>query len=103
MKDNKSRRYVNDNGIFWYYNDELHREDGPALEDRLGNKAWYQYGLLHHINGPAIEYKDGKKQWYIEGVEYTQEAFNQYLIKKQLKENLQKTLPVGSVKNKHKI
>lgn len=49
-----------------YYNDkdELHREDGPAIEEADGDKFWYQNRLLHRLDGPAIEYVDGSKMWY---------------------------------------
>ena len=28
----------------WYLNDELHREDGPAIEWASGTKSWYLKG-----------------------------------------------------------
>jgi len=38
---------VHDNGDkFWYLNDKLHREDGPALEYASGNKYWYLKGKI---------------------------------------------------------
>jgi hypothetical protein len=52
--------------IFWKNeNGELHREDGPAIEDWNGNKEWYLHGELHRRNGPAIEYRDGGKEWWL--------------------------------------
>ena len=33
---------------FWYLNDQLHRENGPAVEDADGSKAYW-------INGEMIE------------------------------------------------
>jgi hypothetical protein len=30
--------------IRWYYDDRLHREDGPALEYMNGLKFWYYHG-----------------------------------------------------------
>ena len=36
---------VYDNGdIYWYLNCELHREDGPAIEEADGYKAWFLNG-----------------------------------------------------------
>ncbi len=61
----------------WYQNGKYHRIDGPAIEFANGYKAWYQNGKCHNLNGPAIEFADGHKSWYIEGVEYTEEEFNQ--------------------------
>lgn len=28
----------------WYVNDQLHREDGPAIEGANGEKSWYLNG-----------------------------------------------------------
>jgi hypothetical protein len=51
----------------WYKNDLLHREDGPAIECADGSKRWYKNDLLHRENGPAIEFKSGAKSWYRNG------------------------------------
>ena len=54
-----------------YFSDEamleLHREDGPAVEDTDGYKEWYIHGKLHREDGPAIEYTNGGKDWFING------------------------------------
>ena len=56
------------NGIkFWYLNDKLHREDGPAMEWADGSKSWYLNDKLHREDGPAIEYANGDKYWYLNG------------------------------------
>ena len=60
----------------WYLNDELHREDGPAIECCSGTKHWYLNDELHRIDGPAIERSDGTNHWYLNGTEYTEEEFN---------------------------
>jgi hypothetical protein len=52
---------------YWYLNDELHREDGPAIEDAEGTKFWYFNGQRHREDGPAIEYRGGGKYWYLNG------------------------------------
>jgi|14BtaG_2_1085337.scaffolds.fasta_scaffold12863_6 hypothetical protein len=49
----------------WYLNDELHREDGPAVEYASGDKRWYLDGKLHREDGPAIEWANGDKWWYL--------------------------------------
>ena len=59
----------------WYLNDELHREDGPAMEYSSGIKEWYLNGRLHREDGPAIENK-GDKFWFLNDEEYTEEGFN---------------------------
>ncbi len=30
--------------IFWFCNDKLHREDGPAVEFQDGSKSWHLHG-----------------------------------------------------------
>ena len=49
---------------YWYLNDKLHREDGPAVEWPTGSKDWYLNGNLHREDGPAVEEPDGTKYWY---------------------------------------
>jgi hypothetical protein len=39
----------------WWLNDELHREDGPAVEDANGYKAWY-------LNGKRVTEEEHKRQ-----------------------------------------
>ena len=48
----------------WYKEGQLHREDGPAIEDIDGDKEWYKEGNLHREDGPAIDYNNGDKYWY---------------------------------------
>jgi len=43
----------------------------------FGTIRWYQNGKCHRLDGPAVEYANGTKYWYIEGVEYSEEQFNQ--------------------------
>ena len=57
----------------WYLNDELHREDGPAMEYANGNKSWYLKGKLHREDGPTVAYVDSGKDWYLNG-NYSTEA-----------------------------
>ena len=52
---------------WWYLNDKLHREDGPAVEWADGSKWWYLNGKRHREDGPAIEWADGSKWWYLNG------------------------------------
>jgi hypothetical protein len=51
----------------YYLNDQLHREDGPAVESANGTKEWYINGLRHREDGPAYEEINGSKGWYING------------------------------------
>lgn len=50
----------------WYQNNQLHREDGPAVE-RPDMEEWFLFGLRHRDNGPAIMWKDGSQSWYKHG------------------------------------
>jgi len=53
---------------YWHNSQgEVHREDGPAVEESDGYKAWYINGEPHREDGPAIECADGRKYWYING------------------------------------
>jgi hypothetical protein len=55
---------------YWYLNDKLHREDGPAVEFKFGTNGWYLNGIRHRLDGPAIEFSDGTKVWMLNGIEY---------------------------------
>lgn len=59
-------RVIFHDAIRWYYNWNLHREDGPAVEWKAGKKEWWMYGRLHREDGPAI-YNNGMKEWYFHG------------------------------------
>ena len=67
---------VDDNGtIFWFINDKLHREDGPAVEHADGSKSWYLSGECHREDGPAIERANGDKYWYLNGEYHREEEY----------------------------
>jgi hypothetical protein len=51
----------------WYINGKLHREDGPAVYTADGYKAWWLNDKLHRVGGPAIEWPDGTKSWWFKG------------------------------------
>lgn len=54
--------------VYWVNDKEqLHREDGPAVEYANGTKEWCINGKLHRENGPAVEYANGTKQWWVNG------------------------------------
>jgi hypothetical protein len=60
---------IDEFGTKAWYNDaeELHREDGPALEFNYGTNYWYFNGELHRSDGPAVNFSNGVKYWYIHG------------------------------------
>ena len=68
---------VSDNGDKeWYFNDGLHREDGPAIEWADGSKSWYLNGKRHREDGPAVENADGTKKWFLNDENLTEAEFN---------------------------
>ena len=65
---------VNSDGTkFWYFNGQLHREDGPAIEYANGFKYWYLNGKPHREDGPAFEWANGDKEWWLKGEKVTEE------------------------------
>ena len=61
---------------YWYLNGKRHREDGPAIEYQDGDKIWYLNGKVHREDGPALEWSDGTKFWYLNGKRLTEQEFN---------------------------
>ncbi len=64
---------------FWYKNDKLHRDGGPAVLSILGDKFWYQDNELHRLDGPAVEIEGGHKAFYFQGKQvhvFSQEEFD---------------------------
>lgn len=57
-----------------YFDDDnfYHREDGPALEYRDGEKHWFFHGVYHRVDGPALECCDGSF-YYLMDKEYSYE------------------------------
>jgi hypothetical protein len=52
---------------YWYKDNYIHREDGPAIEYDNGDKEWWYNGRLHRSNGPAVECANGNKYWFYHG------------------------------------
>ena len=77
---------INKYGTKYYYvNNVLHREDGPAIELVNGHKACYKNGKIHREDGPAIEYADGNKYWFLndkcygDGDKFTNESWIKFI------------------------
>lgn len=51
----------------WYFKDNLHREDGPAVERPDGTKEWWVNGERHRLDGAAIEWDNGDQEWWVNG------------------------------------
>ena len=74
--------FIKQNGsTFWYLNDKLHRENGPAIEQSVGIKQYWLNGQLHRLDGPAVEYLDGSVEYWINDEQLTEEEFNNRHIK----------------------
>ena len=56
---------------YWYLNDMLHNEDGPAAEYACGDKLWYIHDELHREDGPAAEWAGGSLGWWLKGIQYS--------------------------------
>jgi hypothetical protein len=73
----KSILTIYENGDrYWYKNNQLHRDRGPAIERSNGAKWWYVKGKRHRLDGPAVEYNDGSKEWWVNDKQYTEREFN---------------------------
>ena len=72
----------------WYLNDCLHRTDGPAIElveteQRCTINKWSINGKFHREDGPAVEWGNGYKEWWYYGKKLTEDEFNQLQQNKQ--------------------
>ncbi|MHA6897972.1 hypothetical protein [Ralstonia pseudosolanacearum] len=87
----------------WFMGGQLHREDGPAYEHAKGTKEWWIHDQLHREEGPAVEWPDDSKEWWLNGVELSEEEFKQWLEKKELNEKLHTTLAPKPMIKRSKI
>lgn len=62
--------------VFYYKNNKLHRENGPAVfHVKTGDYFYFYDNVLHRIDGPAVIYGHGKKEWYLNGKKYSTKDF----------------------------
>ena len=61
---------------YWYKDDKLHRDDGPAVIYPDGYQAWWKDGNLHREDGPAIIYPNRRQSWYINDKDITDDITN---------------------------
>jgi hypothetical protein len=72
----KNGLIINDYGTkFYYLNDLLHREDGPAFERTDGCKVYYINGIHHREDGPAVEYPNGDRSYWVNGRLFSEENY----------------------------
>lgn len=60
-------------GREYYRMGVLHRDGGPALECKNGDRHWYDNGMRHRIDGPAVEYTKGGREWWIKAVRLSED------------------------------
>ena len=65
-----------DGSKYWFLNNKLHCEHGPAIEGPDGYKSWYLNGKIHREDGPAVEWVNGYKAWYLKDENLTEKEFN---------------------------
>src|SRR5579859_6911180 len=94
IKKNSSSKIENNQSICqtdeygnkrWFLNNQLHREDGPAIDHIDGYKAWYINDQRHRIDGPAVEGAYVQKYWWYHGKYIncdSQEKFERLISKK---------------------
>lgn len=67
-------------------NNQLHREDGPAIIWKDGTEYWYLNGEYHREDGPAVIFNNGKKRWFLNDLEYyTEDEYRKEMFRRNLK------------------
>lgn len=92
--------------VSWYFEGQLHRDDGtdePACIYKDGHKQWWSNGVLHRETGPAVIHANGKVEWYINGQNLSSDEFTHWLAKKTLNQKLHTTLAQSPIQKKNKI
>jgi len=95
MSEVKNGLVVDDDGNkYWYCNDVLHREDGPAVINitSLNVEVWWVNGVKHREDGPAIVYANGDKEWFLNGKMYSEDDFKHEMQKRELNHTLHSNL-----------
>ena len=78
----KHRVEVDQHGTRRYFNsnNQLHRENGPAIEYADGAQCWCRNNMLHREDGPAVMLASGRMCWYLYGEELTKSRYRKRLI-----------------------
>ena len=71
----KNGKYIFSWGEVWYKDDEIHREDGPAVIGKDGTKEWLINGKLHREDGPATIWSNGRKEWWLNDSSVSKETW----------------------------
>jgi len=57
----------------WFVNSELHKTE----TSENGNKFWYLNDKLHREDGPAQVYTDGEERWWLNNTEYSKRGWRE--------------------------
>lgn len=60
-------------GREYYRNGVLHRDGGPAIECKNGDRHWYDNGMRHRVEGPAVELAKGGKEWWVKAIKMSED------------------------------
>ncbi|TAL29525.1 MAG: hypothetical protein EPN97_13270 [Alphaproteobacteria bacterium] len=60
-------------GVEYYRNNVLHRDGGPAIECKNGDRHWYDNGMRHRVEGPAVELAKGGKEWWVKAIKMSED------------------------------
>ncbi len=74
--------------------------------DDYGTTRWYnEQSQLHREDGPAVEYKDGEKYWWLNGISYSKLEWEEELAKRKQRsqEEINKALEVLGKATGYKI
>lgn len=64
---------------------------------------WLKNGSLHREDGPAVVWRNGNKEWYLEGQRLSEEEFNQWRMKQDLNAKLTSNLAPKPITKRGKI
>lgn len=73
---------IGENGTKIYFNqlEQVHREDGPAIEWSNKDKEWWVNDKRHRWNSPALIITDlGINVWMLFGIKVTEKYYRKWL------------------------
>ncbi len=66
----------------WYNKEgQLHRLNGPAVENSDGYKTYWMNGKCHNLEGPAVIYSSGEVEYHIENKLYSKKDWEKEVQK----------------------
>lgn len=67
----KQGKIIDEDGTeYWFKNNLLDREDGPAIISKDGSEYWYKNGKQHRKEGPTATHPNGSKYWHKDGKQH---------------------------------